>query len=128
MPPSQEEIRAVPTDSNLNPIIVVEGKEIVVSSATEKPKRSLWIAWLYIFDASALYVLSYDTRSTLLTQCLQWYPSHYSPEEKKLVRKLDCILLTLCCLCFYIKWLDQNALNSAYWSGMREELKIKGNE
>ena len=51
-----------------------------------------------------------------------------SPEEKKLVRKLDCILLTLCCLCFYIKWLDQNALNSAYWSGMREELKIKGNE
>ena len=58
----------------------------------------------------------------------QWYPSHYSPEEKKLVRKLDCILLTLCCFCFYIKWLDQNALNTAYWSGMREELAIKGNE
>jgi hypothetical protein len=38
------------------------------------------------------------------------------------------VLLTLCCLCFYIKWLDQNALNSAYWSGMREELGIKGNE
>jgi hypothetical protein len=44
------------------------------------------------------------------------------------VRKLDMVLLTLCCLCFYIKWLDQNALNSAYWSGMREELEIKGNE
>ena len=44
------------------------------------------------------------------------------------MRKLDCILLTLCCLCFYIKWLDQNALNTAYWSGMREELSIKGNE
>lgn len=59
---------------------------------------------------------------------VQWYPSHYSPEEKRLVRKLDCVLLTLCCLCFYIKWLDQNALNTAYWSGMREELAIKGNE
>ncbi|KAF1363967.1 MFS general substrate transporter [Lizonia empirigonia] len=93
-------------DADKNPVVVVNGKEVVVSSATEKPSRSLWVAWLYIFD----------------------YPSHYSPEEKKLVRKLDCILLTLCCLCFYIKWLDQNALNSAYWSGMREELKIKGNE
>lgn len=58
----------------------------------------------------------------------QWYPSHYSKEEKHLVKKLDRVLLTLCCLCFYIKWLDQNALNSAYWSGMREELEIKGNE
>lgn len=78
-----------------------------VSSSTEKPNKSLWLAWLYIFD---------------------WYPSHYSKEEKKLLRKLDSILLTLCCLCFYIKWLDQNALNSAYWSGMREELKLKGNQ
>jgi hypothetical protein len=67
-----------------------------------------------------------DADDTL--QILQWYPSHYSPAEKKLVRKLDMVLLTLCCLCFYIKWLDQNALNSAYWSGMREELEIKGNE
>lgn len=81
--------------------------EVVVSSASEKPTRSLLVAWMYIFD---------------------WYPSHYSKEEKKLLRKLDCILLTLCCLCFYIKWLDQNALNSAYVSGMREELHIKGNQ
>lgn len=68
---------------------VLKPKKPVVSSATEAPKRSLWLAWAYIFD---------------------WYPSHYSKEEKKLVRKLDSILLTLCCLCFYIKWLDQNAL------------------
>lgn len=81
--------------------------EIVVSSSTEKPTRSLLLAWLYIFD---------------------WYPSHYSQAEKKLLRKLDSILLTLCCLCFYIKWLDQNALNSAYVSGMKEELSIKGNQ
>lgn len=34
-------------------IVTVNGEEIVVSSATEKPSRSLWIAWLYIFDVSA---------------------------------------------------------------------------
>ncbi|KAF1979605.1 MFS general substrate transporter [Bimuria novae-zelandiae CBS 107.79] len=89
-------------------VVVKDGAyDIVVSSSTEKPTRSLLLAWMYIFD---------------------WYPSHYSKEEKKLLRKLDCILLTLCCLCFYIKWLDQNALNSAYVSGMREELHIKGNQ
>ena len=84
-----------------------DGEKLPVAPATEKPTKSFWVAWIYIFD---------------------WYPSHYSKEEKKLVRKLDCILLSLCCLCFYIKWLDQNALNSAYVSGMQEEIGIKGNE
>ena len=112
-------------------IVTVNGEEIVVSSATEKPNRSLWIAWLYIFDVSVQLQLHFNTDkdgADDTIQILQWYPSHYSPAEKKLVRKLDMVLLTLCCLCFYIKWLDQNALNSAYWSGMREELEIKGNE
>ena len=44
----------------------------------QKPKpRSLWVAWLYLFD---------------------WYPSHYSKQERKLLFKLDCVLLPLCCL------------------------------
>lgn len=112
-------------------IVTVNGEEIAVSSATEKPNRSLWIAWLYIFDVSVQLQLHFNTDkdgADDTIQILQWYPSHYSPAEKKLVRKLDMVLLTLCGLCFYIKWLDQNALNSAYWSGMREELGIKGNE
>lgn len=47
---------------------------VVVSSATTPPTRSLWLAWMYIFD---------------------WYPSHYSKEEKKLLKKLDRIILPL---------------------------------
>lgn len=42
----------------------------VPSSSTKPLARSLWLAWLYIFD---------------------WYPSHYSAEEKRLLRKQDCI-------------------------------------
>jgi hypothetical protein len=104
---------AGPNNSNINAAgpttepELKDDKKRSIAPATEKPTKSLWVAWMYIFD---------------------WYPSHYSKEEKKLVRKLDSILLTLCCLCFYIKWLDQNALNSAYVSGMQEELGIKGNE
>ena len=55
----------------------IDEEPIVVSSSTQKPTRSLWVAWMYIFD---------------------WYPSHYSKEEKRLLRKQDSIILTLCCL------------------------------
>lgn len=41
----------------------------------DAPKRSAWVAWMYMFD---------------------WYPSHYSPLEKMVVRKLDYFLLTFC--------------------------------
>lgn len=47
---------------------------VVISSATKPPKKNLWLAWMYIFD---------------------WYPSHYSKEEKRLVKKLDRIILPL---------------------------------
>lgn len=33
-------------------IVTINGEEIAVSSATEKPNRSFWVAWLYIFDVS----------------------------------------------------------------------------
>lgn len=51
MPPQQDEIRIEQADeANKKPVVIVNGKEVVVSSATEKPNRSLWVAWLYIFD------------------------------------------------------------------------------
>jgi len=73
----------------------------------EPPKRSLWVAWMYIFD---------------------WYPAHYPEDERKFLRKLDAYLLTFTSIAFFLKWLDQSNLNSAYVSGMKEELSLYGNE
>ncbi|KAL2784185.1 major facilitator superfamily domain-containing protein [Aspergillus keveii] len=85
-----------------------EKEAAAVPSSANKPKpRSLWVAWLYLFD---------------------WYPSHYSKEERRLLFKLDCVLLPLCCLIYFIKWLDQVNINNAYNSGMKEELGLYGNE
>lgn len=51
MPPQQDDIKIEQADDgNNNPVVVVNGKEVIVSSATQKPNRSLWVAWLYIFD------------------------------------------------------------------------------
>ena len=58
--PHQDDIRIEQADdTKQNPIVVVNGKEVVVSSATEKPSRSLWIAWLYIFDVGLSCFFSY---------------------------------------------------------------------
>ncbi|KAF5487717.1 Pantothenate transporter liz1 [Colletotrichum siamense] len=99
------------TAGTANPVPItkpLDDNEPVVSSSTAKPQtRSLWVAWLYIFD---------------------WYPSHYSKEEKRLLRKLDSVLLSLCCLMFFLKWLDSANINHAYVSGMKEELGLKGNQ
>lgn len=58
------------TAGNADPVPVtkpLDDTEPVVSSSTAKPQtRSLWVAWLYIFD---------------------WYPSHYSKEEKRSVNR-----------------------------------------
>ncbi|KAJ5083447.1 allantoate permease [Penicillium angulare] len=51
-----------------------------------------------------------------------------SPDEKALVRRLDTFLLTFGCLSQVIKYLDQQNINNAYVSGMKEDLHLYGNE
>lgn len=47
----EDRIEQVRTVEGKN-IVKVNGNEIVVSSASEKPNRSFWVAWMYIFDVS----------------------------------------------------------------------------
>ncbi|KAJ5783111.1 hypothetical protein N7457_004885 [Penicillium paradoxum] len=51
-----------------------------------------------------------------------------SPDEKALVRRLDIWLMTFGCLSQVIKYLDQQNINNAYVSGMKEDLNLVGNE
>ncbi|TDZ33192.1 Pantothenate transporter liz1 [Colletotrichum spinosum] len=51
-----------------------------------------------------------------------------SREERVLLRKLDWSILTIGCLGFFMKYLDQGNLSNAYVSGMQEDLGMWGNE
>ncbi|KLO80550.1 Uncharacterized protein LW93_13782 [Fusarium fujikuroi] len=51
-----------------------------------------------------------------------------SPEERKLVRKLDFGILICATLGWWMKYIDQNNIVNAYVSGMKEDLDIQGNE
>ena len=50
------------------------------------------------------------------------------PSERRLLLKLDLAILTIGCFGFFMKFLDQTNLASAYISGMREDLALLSNE
>jgi ACS family pantothenate transporter-like MFS transporter len=51
-----------------------------------------------------------------------------SPQEQRLLLKLDAAILSIGCLGFFMKYLDQGNMANAYVSGMQEELNMYGNE
>lgn len=50
------------------------------------------------------------------------------PEERRLLLKLDAAILSIGCLGFFMKYLDQGNLSNAYVSGLQEALSMYGNE
>ncbi|KAL2273928.1 hypothetical protein FJTKL_04006 [Diaporthe vaccinii] len=49
-----------------------------------------------------------------------------SKEERRLVQKLDWVILTYCCLSSFFNYLDRSAFANAYVAGLREDLNLKG--
>lgn len=46
----------------------------------------------------------------------KWYPADMPNAEKKLILKLDFLILVFGCLSFFTKYLDQQAITNAYVS------------
>ncbi|KAI1100163.1 MFS general substrate transporter [Jackrogersella minutella] len=57
-----------------------------------------------------------------------WDTFDKSPEERRFLFKLDAVILTFASLGYFIKYLDQVNVNSAFVSGMKEDLGLYGNE
>lgn len=57
-----------------------------------------------------------------------WDTFDKSPEERRFLFKLDAVILTLASLGYFIKNLDQVNINSAFVSGMKEDLGLYGNQ
>ncbi|KIY00304.1 uncharacterized protein Z520_03989 [Fonsecaea multimorphosa CBS 102226] len=50
------------------------------------------------------------------------------PEEKRLVLKLDLILMPLCCLIYFVAYLDRNCIGNARLMGLEEDLSLTPNQ
>ena len=62
------------------------------------------------------------------TQSYIWDDPDKPKEERCFLFKLDICLLTIACLGYFSKNLDQANINNAYVSGMKEALHLEGNE
>jgi hypothetical protein len=58
----------------------------------------------------------------------QWFSPTDTPEERRLVIKLDCLILIYVCIAYWVKVMDGSAISAAYVSGMKEDLGLDGLE
>ncbi|KAK2040356.1 major facilitator superfamily transporter [Colletotrichum somersetense] len=59
---------------------------------------------------------------------IQWFADTDTPEERKLINKLDLLIVPYAVLSYWVKYIDQSNLNNAYVAGLKEDLGFKGNE
>lgn len=57
-----------------------------------------------------------------------WDSLDKSAEERRFLFKLDSAVLTFATLGYFIKYLDQSNINSAFVSGMQKDLQLYGNQ
>ncbi|KAF6801022.1 MFS transporter liz1 [Colletotrichum sojae] len=77
-------------------------------------------------DAAAAAVVEAKPKSTWKSYL--WDTLDKSPEERRFMFKLDAVILTFASLGYFIKYLDQININNAFVSGMKEDMKLFGNE
>lgn len=58
---------------------------------------------------------------------LGWYPLGTTLEERRLVFKIDWLVLSFSCIAYFTKNLDVSALTNAFVSGMQDDLQLYGN-
>ncbi|KAJ5518366.1 Major facilitator superfamily domain general substrate transporter [Penicillium expansum] len=68
------------------------------------------------------------TATTPTKRWYHWYSPDDTPEERKLVLKLDLLIVPYAFVVYWVKYIDQGNINNAYLSGMAEDLNFHGNE
>ncbi|PVI04196.1 retrograde regulation protein 2 [Periconia macrospinosa] len=59
---------------------------------------------------------------------IHWYKDEDTPEERKLILKLDLLIVPYVFLAYWVKYVDQANITNAYVAGLKEDLGFHGNE
>lgn len=57
-----------------------------------------------------------------------WYAQSDSPAERRLIFKLDLLIVPYAVISYWIKYIDQSNLTNAYVSGLKEDLNFNSNQ
>ncbi|CAI5760623.1 unnamed protein product [Candida verbasci] len=58
----------------------------------------------------------------------KWFHDEDTPEERKLILKIDLLLTFYSLMAYWVKYLDQTNLTNAYVGGMKESINMQGND
>lgn len=98
------------------------------SASFDKSDRDATIAVNAVDDGSGISTTQSQPRRSFRSFIWDTDTDLKSPEERRLLLKLDSAILSIGCLGFFMKYLDQGNLSNAYVSGMQESLAMYGNE
>ncbi|KIW81186.1 hypothetical protein Z517_04211 [Fonsecaea pedrosoi CBS 271.37] len=59
---------------------------------------------------------------------IRWFSPDDTKEERKLITKLDLLIVPYVFLAYWVKYIDQANINNAYVAGLKEDLGFNGNE
>lgn len=62
------------------------------------------------------------------TKLLVWGETPSDPKEARLLVKIDWFVLSFVCLLYWVNYVDRLNVSNAYVSGMKEDLRMHGNE
>lgn len=81
--------------------------------------------WFHFFDEYE-YRLNKYSRGT--HKWYKWFDDDDTPEERKLIWKIDLTLTLYSLAAYWVKYLDQTNLNNAYVGGLGPDIGMKGND
>ncbi|RCK59669.1 putative transporter SEO1 [Candida viswanathii] len=99
---------------------ITETNAPVLEYRDEKDRK-----WWKFFDE---YEYRVPTATKLKRRFYDWFHPDDTPEEKRLILKIDFLLTFYSLFAYWIKYLDQTNLTNAYVGGMKEGLDMKGND
>ncbi|KAG7661916.1 uncharacterized protein J8A68_004567, partial [[Candida] subhashii] len=81
--------------------------------------------WWKFFDEFE-YRVNKETKAK--RKWYKWFHEDDTPEERRLILKIDLLLTLYSLMAYWIKYLDQTNLTNAYIGGMRESINMQGND
>ncbi|CAK7201604.1 hypothetical protein SEUCBS139899_004312 [Sporothrix eucalyptigena] len=98
----------------------------VQAAATEVPKDAIPTQRNDDEDTSrANYIAG---RGRVQRKWYAWFAEIDTPEERRLILKMDALIMSFAFLAYWAKYIDQGNLTNAYISGMQEDLGFYGNQ
>lgn len=108
----------------------VQQEDLTAKESVEEPQFPLEYRdetnrrWWSFFDEYEYRQNKYERQSH---KWFKWFDERDSPEDRKLILKLDLLLTLYSLMVYWVKYLDQTNVNNAYVSGMKD-LGFKGND